>query len=154
MKTKKVSGRNKMLTFLRSLYRLWKMQTVASDLDYGSTFDTFSWLNKIQCAHEFGYVVSRKNRGIDWTLGINTNSNAAKDVHDELDLKLRPNQMPLPFLMVSAPVNFSRKSNGKKIRGDWIVQRLLKETRSKIKCSKRKFEPFKTYEKLHANQVS
>ena len=81
-----------MLTFLRSLYRLWKMQTVASDLDYGSKFDTFSWLNKIQCAHEFGYVVSRKNRGIDWTLGINTNSNAAKDVHDELDLKLRPNQ--------------------------------------------------------------
>ena len=33
-----------------------------------------------------------KNRGVDWTLGINTNSNAAKDVHDELDLKLRPNQ--------------------------------------------------------------
>ena len=25
VKTKKVSGRNKMLTFLRSLYRLWKM---------------------------------------------------------------------------------------------------------------------------------
>lgn len=27
-------------------------------------------------------------------------------------------KMPLPFLMVSAPVNFSRKSNGKKLRGD------------------------------------
>ena len=62
--------------------------------------------------------------------------------------------MPLPFLMASAPVNFSRKSKEKKIRGNRIVHRLLEETCSKMKCSKRKFEPFKTYEKLHANQIS
>ena len=63
-------------------------------------------------------------------------------------------KMPLPFLMASALVNFSRKSTGKKTKADRIAHRLLKETRPKIKCSKRKFEPFKTYEKLHANQVS